>query len=40
VRTPRPSAHLYGAIAQANAVTRWMVDQFAPEMTAEYFDDL
>jgi beta-glucosidase len=38
VRTPRPSAQLYGAIAQENGVTRRMVEQYAPELVAEYFE--
>jgi beta-glucosidase len=32
VRTPRPSAELYSQIVQANAITREMVEAFAPEL--------
>jgi beta-glucosidase len=37
VRTARPSAHLFAAIARENAVTRATVAQYAPEIVEEYF---
>jgi beta-glucosidase len=38
IRTPRPSAALYGAIAQANAITQPMVAAYDPEALDDYFD--
>lgn len=37
VRTPRPSAHLYGEIARQNAIPRDLVEQYAPRRVAHYF---
>ncbi len=37
VRTPRPSAGLYTDIIRANAITRKMVEAFAPESLADIF---
>jgi beta-glucosidase len=37
VRTERPSAQLFGAIAQANAITRPLVEKYAPEIVGECF---
>ncbi len=39
VRTPRPSAHLYSDIIRANAITRPMVEAYAPEVLADLFPD-
>jgi beta-glucosidase len=36
-RTPRPSARLYSDIIRANAITRQMVEAFAPEVLADIF---
>ncbi len=36
-RIPRPSAHLYSEIARENAITREMVETYAPEVAAEVF---
>jgi beta-glucosidase len=36
-RTPRPSARLYSEIIGANAITREMVDAYAPESLADVF---
>lgn len=38
-RTPRPSAAIYGAIADANALTRSMVDACDPASAGIYFGD-
>lgn len=40
VRTPRPSAQLYAAIAKANAVSKTMVAEYDPGALGEYFDEL
>jgi beta-glucosidase len=37
VRTPRPSARLFGEIARANAVTEALVEQWAPGAATEVF---
>ncbi len=34
-RTPRPSAALYGAIAQANALTPAMLRKYAPDAVVQ-----
>jgi beta-glucosidase len=36
-RTPRPSARLYSEIVRANAITRGMVEAYAPESLADVF---
>ena len=36
-RAPRGSAHLYGAIARGNALTRADVARWAPDALAEVF---
>lgn len=37
VRTPRPSAHLYGEIARHNAISREQVAQYLPRSVGHYF---
>jgi beta-glucosidase len=39
VRTPRPSAHLYGEIARHNALSRALVTQYTPNKVRDYFGD-
>lgn len=36
-RRPRPSAHMYGAIARSNAITEELVEEVAPELLPELF---
>ncbi|MBN1249673.1 MAG: family 1 glycosylhydrolase, partial [Anaerolineae bacterium] len=35
IRTPRPSADLYAAIAKGNAITPELIEAYAPELRSE-----
>jgi beta-glucosidase len=39
LRVPRPSAHLYSEIARENAITKEMVEAYAPDLVTTVFGD-